>query len=521
MSINPFYKRTLPILIGIFGLSVLLRIPTLDRPLSGKHHEFCTAIALRIMHVWSDKGIDAYRGLPVMTYEGKANKHINNFASSSGEMVDEHGNYYYVSHPPFGYYFPYVVISAFNAEPNPSSIKFFHLWVNYISALFVYFTICLLGTNRARSDLYLPGFIGFVIYLFNPATLWFQSNAYMSDMLVHAFFIVGVYTALKMFMRRKFRVPKYFLTYSAFVFLMCYTSWLGYFFAFSAVIYSLFKARKNREFLIPSLIGVGAAFLALALTLWQYSHIAGWDALLTELTNRITHRGSLEGSNAGWLGYLYVKAMETKLLLFNYITSYLPIYFLLIYFMRRILSAGRMRIVFTRNGYRFLWLSSLPIILLHFTLLNYSAHDFTTLYASLFLSVLVGILYDKIYHGQATKRKSLNVALGLTLVLMIGQYFFINRPGEISLRGDRYDWFEQAGTEIAKEAGDNEVVFLLGRKPMPELIWYSKRNIQQVGSRDEALNWLRTHERNVGRLFSLDKDGQITNNQLLVWEPKL
>jgi hypothetical protein len=180
-----------------------------------------------------------------------------------------------------------------------------------------------------------------------------------------------------------------------------------------------------------------------------------------------------------------------------------------------------MRIVFTRNGYRFLWLSSLPVILLHFALLNYSAHDFTTLYASLFLSVLVGILYDKIFHGQVERRRSLNIALGITVLLMIGQFYFINRPGEISLRGDRYDRYEQAGLKIAETANENEVVFLLGQKPMPELVWYAKRNIQQVNSVDEALNWLRTHDRNQGRLFTLDETGVYQEDQMIIWEPSL
>ncbi len=511
---DPFYKRTVPILIGIFILSVIVRLPTLNRPLS-KHHEFCTAVALRVLHTWSERGIDTYEGLPVMTYPGEPNKHINNHASSSGEMKDESGNFYYVSHPPFGYYFPHTVFSLFQIKPTVASIQIFNLGTNVITAFFIYFTICLLGTNRARSDLFIPGLIGYGIYLFNPATLWFQSNVYMSDTLVHGFFVIGVYTALKMFIRQRFRVPKYLITYLSFVFLMCYTSWLGYFFAFSAVLYSLIKSRKNKEFLIPSLIGMGGAVLAMALTIWQYGQIAGYDALQAEWMSRAMERGSLIGQERGWLGYLYTKALETKTVLFNYITSYLPIYFLLIYFTRRILRARRMRIVFTRNGYRFLWLSSLPIILLHFTLLNYSGHDFTTLYGSLFLSVLVGIMFDKIFHGQPEGRRALLIAYSITIVAMIAQFYFINRPGEVSLRGDRYEKYLVSGESVMKESHPDEVVFLLRQKPMPELVWYAKRNIQQVYSRGDALKWMDEFSASKGVIIELDEDGQIISAEHL------
>jgi hypothetical protein len=62
-----FIKRTFPLLFGIFLLSVVVRLPMLNRPLS-KHHEFCTAISLRIMQIWYDNGIEKYGYNPVMTY---------------------------------------------------------------------------------------------------------------------------------------------------------------------------------------------------------------------------------------------------------------------------------------------------------------------------------------------------------------------------------------------------------------------------------------------------------------------
>lgn len=66
-----FLRKTLPILLVAFLLSVAVRLPQLGRPLS-KHHEFCTAVTLRVLQVWWDNGIENYHYNPVMTYNNEA-----------------------------------------------------------------------------------------------------------------------------------------------------------------------------------------------------------------------------------------------------------------------------------------------------------------------------------------------------------------------------------------------------------------------------------------------------------------
>ena len=85
------------------------------------------------------------------------------------------------------------------------------------------------------------------------------------------------------------------------------------------------------------------------------------------------------------------------------------------------LSKAKLRIVFTKNGYRFLWLSTLPVVLLHVFLLNYSGHDFVSLYGSLFLSVLIAILFDKLKKSQTLS--SFQLRLGIAFVIFIRRYF--------------------------------------------------------------------------------------------------
>ena len=235
-----FLKRTFPFLLGIFLLSVLVRMPLLNRPLS-KHHEFCTAISLRVMQIWYDNGISKYGYNPVMTYNNRADKYINNNANTTGKMLDEAGNYYYVSHPPFAYYFPFFVFKILHVRPSVLSLQTLNLCFHFLSGLFIYFIVCLLSFNRARSYPYRSAIVAFVIYIFMPPTLWFQGNVYMSDMAVHLLFIIGVYIVLKMIIRQKFSSPKYIFFYTICLAMMIYTSWLGVFFAFGVLVYSLLR----------------------------------------------------------------------------------------------------------------------------------------------------------------------------------------------------------------------------------------------------------------------------------------
>ncbi|MBL4862252.1 MAG: hypothetical protein JKY09_04435, partial [Crocinitomicaceae bacterium] len=56
--------HTLLVLLGIFVLSVVVRIPNLNRPLS-KHHDFVTAISLRVLQVWDAEGGSTFGYSPV------------------------------------------------------------------------------------------------------------------------------------------------------------------------------------------------------------------------------------------------------------------------------------------------------------------------------------------------------------------------------------------------------------------------------------------------------------------------
>ena len=502
-----FIKRTFPLLFGIFLISVVVRLPELNRPLS-KHHEFCTAISLRIMQVWYDNGIEKYNYNPVMTFNNPADKFINNNANASGKMIDSSGNYYYVSHPPFAYYFPFFIFKTLHIRPDVLPLQLLNLLFHFISGLFVYFMVCLLSFNRARSLPYRPAVVAFVIYTFLPVTLWFQGNVYMSDMAVHLLFIIGVYTALKMIIRQKFYSPKYIFLYVLCLALMLYTSWLGVFFAVGILVYSLLHVRGNKSFHVLIWTTVITTILMLRLIVYQYSQINGLEAYLMEMFNRYIQRGSLEGTDQGLFHFMFAYLWLFKTLLYNYLIHYVVVYIVIGLFFYLAASRKKLKIVFSENGYRFIWLSVLPVLLLHFFFLNYSVQDFTVLYASLFFSVLLGILYDKVKKSGAVPIRSMQIGLVLTVAIFICQYQAMN-----FFARDDSQWL---GNKIAKTSGKEDVIFWPVSEIEPQLVFYAQRNIRYAASNKEAKAFLIQHRLKQGIYFAAYREGEMLQTRISI-----
>ena len=511
-----FFKKTLPVLLLVFLLSVGVRLPQLNRPLS-KHHEFCTAISLRILQIWYDNGISTYDYNPVMTYANPADKFINNHANATGNMVDDEGNYYYVSHPPLAYYFPYAMFKLLHIRPAVLPLQVLNMLFQWIAAMFVYFTVCLLSFNRARSYLHFPSLVAYTVYLFLPATLWFQGNVYMSDMAVHLPFVIGVYITLKMIIRQKFYVPKYIFWYALNLFIMLYTSWLGAFFVFGVVVYSLLHVRDTKGFRVLIWVSVLIGFITIRLITYQYSQINGIEAYIHEIFNRYLLRGSVGELHQGFMHFLLSYFILFKNIVYNYVVNYLPIYILMAGFVWVSITKAKLKIVFSGNGYRFLWLSILPIVLMHVVFLHYSSHDFTVLYASLFFSVLVGILYDKVKKSGVYSIQTINSLVLLTIAVLIAQFYVINLPGAKSIRGEIYSTDETIANNIKAQSKSDEVIFL-NEKASPQLVFYTGRNIMQVASKEEAMAFLKKRQIAKGAYFEIaeaNPTATITRQEIL------
>lgn len=499
MNIKQVMPKQVIILLLLFGLSVIVRLPNLDRPLS-KHHEFCTAVTLRVLEIWGKNGAATYGFNPVMTYPGQANSHINNHASGSGEMLDDKGNYYYVSHPPLAYYLPYFVMSVLQVGPTVLSLQVFHLTIHLISVLLVFFLARhLIAEGRDWSVIPL---VVAALYLFSPVTLWFQGNVYMADMLVQVFFLASLLVMLILWQRKKRSVILQ-LTLCVFVFAMCYTHWLGYFFIATLLLglsWKSFRQFLARQVLMPAILG---GVLAFVLMVVQYSQINGLSAYIAELLHRFTIRSS------GQAFSLTSMAEHMGTLAFNYFANHLPV-FLVLAVLRFLLRFSLSTSLTLQPVHKlFLLVAFLPPIILHLVLLDYSLHDFTTLYATVGFCGLAAILLSQM--PLTFSSQTLPVIL-ITFGVLAGgaQYLYINRPGGKSLSGERYDRHQQLAKQIRQAGDSRQALFSLNHTLSPQVIYYTKRNIKSVSSREEALRFLRKYNRKNGVILEVS-NGSIQN----------
>ena len=100
------------------------------------------------------------------------------------------------------------------------------------------------------------------------------------------------------------------------------------------------------------------------------------------------------------------------------------------------------------------------------------------------------------------------------VVLGIGNYYFVNRPGEISQNGDHYAEFMKQGEFIREVASDDEVVFWLDGHIDPMTVVYVKRNIKEIPSPKEARDWLMTVESRKGVLIRKNAEGELTYSRI-------
>lgn len=496
-------RNTVLLLISIFLLSILIRLPNINRPLS-KHHEFLTAISLRILKVWEQEGITNCNFQPRMNFKGDANKNINNHASTTGNMKDKEGNFYYISHPPFAYYLSYSFHAILNISPGVVSLQSFNLLLNFISGILI-FLILLEITERSRPISYL----GYIFYLFSPASLWFQCNTYMSDITVHFFFLTSVYlTILSLKQKIDVKNRSLWLLYLS-LFLMCYTSWFGYFYSFVLFLY-LFIKRRNENFYLQASILIFIVFSSMLLTFAQYSQISGLDALIEQLKDRYTERG---------IGINPEHFTGKNNILFHYFNILLNIFInhgiaLIAMGVIFILNRNRIRSIHSSIPKEIMIFTLFPVILLNFFLSDYCGHDFTSLYFSLFFSV-----YCALFIYFAGSRPEMNRKFVLTcslyVLISIAWYYTENLPGEYSIKGKRYDTGMNIGTSIKQQSEVDLPVIFISELPMgPEVILYAERNIFEAANEQEALNFLRINSYKEGELFIFNNENKLEHHRL-------
>lgn len=357
--------------------------------------EYYTIFSVNIINNWNNLNFFLNHGVPMIS-------------SNSLNEIHLHYTKFYVSHPPFSYYF-YLFFKSFLGIKNIVWVNFF---LTALSSFFIYLTICTLTLKKASKDFSKYAFGGVLLYLSSPAVLSFQILNCHPDIFVQSLFIIFSYVFLKMMVKGKYRSFKYLIVLGLLIFLMCYSSWIGLFYTITILLFGLFNLRKGYKMIPIVIISLSISIFTLFMIYTQYAKIEGWITIIFTFKNIYLKQSLFQGH--------YFEALKNIIYHhFQYIGNIVFCMFILIFYS----ISKKNKMLFTKNGYKFLIMSFLPLFLFYLIFFNYSQNAYVVLYLVSPLSIVTAIWIEKI---QKTNKNPLfsNLIFGLIITLNIFQFLF-------------------------------------------------------------------------------------------------
>lgn len=478
--------------LALFLLSVLVRLPALDRPVS-KHHEFNTAFFLVPMEIWDSEGVMEHGAMPRYPYgpgrpgEGTARLSVSD---------------YYVSFPSLSYLVPYGVFKLLHVPPSPLGLRLFNLVLHLVLCLLLFELLAKLFGAW-------PALVATAFHLLAPGTLWFHGNGYTHHVL-GAFLYLGMLWALASVLGDARRRSAQLMLYTLALLSLFLTEWIAVFWV-STLLPLLFLYRKRlphvRALMVCSVV---AALLGTGLLVWQYGHFLGLEAYLGYQHERFTYR-SAASDPAGLLeqGIAWVKWT---------LVAYGPWVLGIVLLGFRVLrEQGRGALWNDPLRNTLLVLVLLPPALHHLVFGQFTwEHDYAVIIDAFAWAFLLAQILSLVRPSPRTTV----LGTGVVALLGLGQYYAINRPGAFGQNGDPYSIYQDIGSTIQRTAARDETVFLTGfddsvGRNNPQVVYYAKRAFVAVEDRAEAMAYLRERRLPKGRLYVL-KDGRVSAVQELL-----
>lgn len=498
-------KINLVILLVIFLISIIIRFPNLNRPLSF-HHEWLTSFSLRVISIFYDNGAYKYNFNPVTTYDGAANKNIDN-TSTLLMPKDAQGDYFYISYPPFAFLSPYFIFKLISIQPTVLGIQIFNLFFHFISAFFIFLIVSLFNKKGDKSINW-PAILGFAIYTFLPLNLWFHSNIYMAEIFVQPLFIIEIYLFLKILFSESIKNYYYWLL-GIINFLIIYTEWLGVLLAGTVGLYLLFKIKDKKYRKILYII-TATSVSSLLLTVYQYSMIAGFKNLLIFYKDKYNLRGGFsELSPAGtrilepaaWLRLAQTYIIE----LFPFYLILLSSLYILFKKFKKILSDHKLLLT--------MYIIIVPIMLHHLIFFSGTViHDFFLLKDSVYIAIF-GALICQYFFGSMNKRSKFLIFSAVVIVGAFSSVMVYNQYN--STYSNRY---KNIGEKIKQTAEKDEIAFMKFDDAeikqidiIPQYIIYAQRNVALWQNNDQADELIKLNKLTKGVVFTIDSNYMISS----------
>jgi hypothetical protein len=264
---------------------------------------------------------------------------------------------------------------------------------------------------------------------------------------------------------------------AASVILLVYLDWFAVFLCLFITIWALFRSGKDKKYL-PLVFVPGAALLVgIALIFWQFASYAGANTVALYWKLRFFDRGIPDTGSSFWtmLPYLFG----------HLITCYLPLLILLagsLVWHRR----KNTRIPLSVKENLFIQIYGCSIVLYAIVMIGWaSGHEFSM--------VPAGILLAWLGARSLTIPRSGKTAYFLILpflMLSIGQYYYINRPGAISRDGMAFNTYEVFGEHLRQVPPDYKIFSNIPEN-CPMIEYYAGRNITTRPDMESAKRFMR------------------------------
>jgi len=464
-------RQALLIVLLLFVVSILLRLPNLNRPLS-KHHEYNSAVILVNIESWRQAGGGYhFHYVPLLNYQNPGDKCYLDWPN-----IDSSGNILYLSFGPGWYVIPYFIYQVFHLPVEPVYLQVINLFFNLAAIILLF----LLGERlipAGRPRRYQSILLTCFLFMFSPGILWYLGNGYVTTGIMMPFVIALVLLLIPMLQSsdaiRTSRLVLLFLL----IIVLVYIDWFVLFLSAVSSVYILFKIRNNRRYL-PLLITIAIACIAgIAIIVIQFASYAGLNNLVQTLLFRFSGRSIV---NTGDPFIVRVGAIVK-----NIATSYFPVLLLLLLPLT-VIFFKKVKAGFAAQEITFMVIYAVTVLLYNLILMEWSAvHEFALIPLSILLVIVAARLTimlagDRVLYG----------VMAAYFVIACCQYYFINRPGKVSMDGTPFAIYKKLGQQLQQVPADTKL-FMNDWNAVIDV--YAHRNFTPVVNIDSARDYIKRY----------------------------
>jgi len=471
----------------IFLLSVFIRLPHLGRHLCD-HLEWLTAEAIITIENLQIQGLLKHNCNILHTYPLEADKFIKNVGI---HIIDENGNGYYPSFPPFSIILPVVLFNILSIKANLLGIQIINMVFHLIASVFVYKILQRIFKDEEYKEII--SLTGSAFFVLLAPHLWYFSNIYVWDIFWKYFWVMGIYWITKISddisegQARKADI----LILSFINFLLIYTENHGVLFAASVFLYALVNWKRSPYYKQIIIAVTCSSFLSAGLIFFHYSSISGVKAFIDFLIETGKRRSFLVEADPKRI-ISYYKHCFTSI--------FLPIFFMVSFLIYK--KRQQFFKMFSKRERTLFYFSLFPVITHHLLMLQWTAqHESSVVKTGVFLVFLLAVLMNKVMNCFQKKEAVLSVLLAFLIAFLMITVLQYKAHFVYSKDTER---FYRTGREIKEAVRDDEVVFVVTNEMVyPHVIYYAKRNMQEVKNEKEAIKWLQKYNRKKGVVFYL------------------